>query len=535
MIICAPPLDERPWPTLGPQVCQFIEENLVFGPGDLRGQPARLDDEKRGLIYRMYEVYPKNSEFAGRRRFRRCALSLQKGAAKTELGAWIAAVELHPEGPVRCDGFRGREPVGRPVMDPYIPMLAYTEEQSEELAYYALKAILEESPIAGDFDIGLERIMRRTGDGKATALAGAPSARDGARTTFEFFDETHHWTLPRLLRAHDTMLQNLLKRPAADPWALEATTAPAPGEGSVAEKTMEYGLAVAKGDIKDGRIFFFHRQASDGYDLAKKSERRAAVIEAAGPTAAWKDIDGIVAAFDDPQTDKAYWERVWMNRLVQRSDRAFDLKRWNELAQPGIAIPDGAVVTAGFDGARYHDATALVIEDVATAHIMLVGLWEKPLNAPDDWTVPELEVDALVDECFRRWDVVRLYADPYWWESWLARWAGRYGEKKVVEWRTNRVKPMAYAVKAFATAIQAGEVSHDGNEDLARHIGNCCRKTLNFRDEDGQFLWWLQKEEPHSPRAIDAASAAVLAHEARNDALAAGVTAEGEKVTVEFW
>jgi hypothetical protein len=40
-------------------VCEFIEQNLVFGPGDLRGQPAQLDDEKRAFVYRLYEVYPK--------------------------------------------------------------------------------------------------------------------------------------------------------------------------------------------------------------------------------------------------------------------------------------------------------------------------------------------------------------------------------------------------------------------------------------------------------------------------------------------
>ncbi len=41
------PVDDRPWPTLGPLVCDWIERNLVFGPGDLWGMPAVLDDEKR--------------------------------------------------------------------------------------------------------------------------------------------------------------------------------------------------------------------------------------------------------------------------------------------------------------------------------------------------------------------------------------------------------------------------------------------------------------------------------------------------------
>src|SRR5690606_3140924 len=148
------PEDREPWPTLGPQVCAFIETYLVHGPGDLRGQPARLDDEKRALIWRMYEVYPQDHPLAGRRRFKRVGLSLAKGLAKTELAAWIAACERHPEAPVRCIGWAGAgNPSGGPVTAPYIPLVAYTEEQSDELAYGALRVILEESPLRDDFDI----------------------------------------------------------------------------------------------------------------------------------------------------------------------------------------------------------------------------------------------------------------------------------------------------------------------------------------------------------------------------------------------
>src|SRR5437763_1179398 len=113
--LIVPPLEQEAWPTLGGQVCRFIEQHLIFGPGDLRGKPARVDREKRGLIYRAYEVFPQDHPKAGRRRFRRVTFSLRKGLAKTELAAWIAACELHPDGPARCDGFRDGQPVGRGV------------------------------------------------------------------------------------------------------------------------------------------------------------------------------------------------------------------------------------------------------------------------------------------------------------------------------------------------------------------------------------------------------------------------------------
>jgi phage terminase large subunit-like protein len=145
--------------------------------------------------------------------------------------------------------------------DPYIPLVAYTEEQSDELAYGALRVILDEGPLRDDFDIGLERIMRKRGDGKAVSLSSSPNARDGARTTFAVMDETHWWTLPRLKQAHQTMLNNLAKRKIADPWMLEITTAPEPGTGSVAEATMDYAQAVDEGRVSDSSLFFFHRQA----------------------------------------------------------------------------------------------------------------------------------------------------------------------------------------------------------------------------------------------------------------------------------
>lgn len=522
MIICVPSLDEQPWPTLGPRVCDFIETYLVFGPGDLRGDPALLDDEKRALVYRMYEVYPQDHPWAGRRRFKRVGLSLRKGSAKTEFGAWIAACELHPDAPVRCIGWESRwEPKGGGVRDPYIPLVAYTEEQSDELAYSTLMVVLAEGPLADDFDIGLQRIVRRAGDGRAVSLATAPDARDGARTTFQLFDETHRFTLPRLKRAHQTMMANTAKRLLADTWSLELTTAPAPGEGSVAEATAQYAEAIAEGRIGDPRLFFYHRQASDGHNLETEEGRRAAVLEASGPVAAWSDIEGILELGRDPTTDRAYWERVWLNRAVQGSERAFDVNRWRELAKPEVTIPDGALVTLGFDGARYEDSTALVATEVETGHQILVGLWERP-PAIKEWVVPEEEVDAAVAEAFRRWDVWRMYADPYWWESWAALWAGRHGKERVIEWRTNRIGQMVYALASFATAIQAGNLSHDGNEGLTRHIGNACRKLLNLRDAEGKRLWLIQKERGDSPHKIDAAMAAVLSWEARNDAVTAG-------------
>lgn len=523
------------WPTLGPEVCAFIEDALVFGPGDLRGEPAVLDDEKRALIYRMYEVYPKGHGMAGRRRFKRAALSLAKGLAKTELAAWIAACELHAEAPVRFDGWGADgNPVGKGVRDPYIPLVAYTEEQSDELAYGTLRTILEEGPLADDFDIGLERIMRKAGDGRAVSLSSSPNARDGARTTFQVLDETHWWTLARLKQAHQTMMANLPKRKMSDPWALEVTTAPEPGAGSVAEATMEYAQAVSEGRQKDSRLFFFHRQAADSHDLETREGRHDAVVEASGPAAEWRDIDGIVALADDPTTDLAYWERVWTNRLVKSESKAFDPLRWDELSSDDGEPQDGETIVLGFDGSMFNDSTALLGGVIATRHIFVLGIWERPYNATE-WQVPVDEVDDAVMAAFERWNVWRLYGDPPYWQAQMSKWAGQFGSERVIEWWTNRRQQMTRSLESFQTAIKSGDVSHDGNADLRRHIANSVRHDLPQRDEQGRPLYLIRKERSDSPNKIDAAMAAVLAVEAMNDAVAAGVSGGPERETAGVW
>ena len=521
MTVLMVPQDNKIWPTLGPLVCEFIEDNLIFGPGDLRGEPAFLDDEKRALIWRMYEVYPEGHKQEGRRRFKRVGISLPKGTAKTELAAWIAACELHPEAPVRCVGFDDDgNPIGGGVTDPYIPMVAYTEEQSDELAYGALRVILSEGPLRDDFDVGLERTIRKTGDGKAVSLSAAPSARDGARTTFQLFDETHWMALPRLLKAHQTMMANIPKRRLSDAWSLEVTTAPEPGAGSIAEATMEYAQSVADGKAKDSKLFFFHRQASDEHDLTTEEGARAAVIEASGPAAEWRDIDGIVELWRDPTTDRTFWERVWCNRLVRSSHKAFDVQKWAELSAENPA-KKGDLITLGFDGAMFHDSVGLIATHVESGYQWVLGAWECPPNR-DDWQVPTEEVDAIVASTLETYKVWRMYADPPYWQSWISKWAGEYGDDVIVEWWTNRRKAMSYALESFDTAIKEQTLSHDGDRRLESHLANSFRHELNQRDDEGKPLWLIRKERSDSPYKIDLAMAAVLSWEARNDAIAAG-------------
>lgn len=340
---------------------------------------------------------------------------------------------------------------------------------------------------------------------------------------------THRMVLARLKATHQTMQANIPKRPIADPWSLETTTTYEVGAGSVAQNTHEYAEQIAQGKVKDQTLFFFHREATprEDEDLEDPEQIRAAIREASGPALSkWTDfegqIDGIAALYYQPDTDRAYWERVWTNRRVSATRQAFDMPRWLDLVYSGHSIGRGEAVTVGFDGSRWQDSTGLVLTD-RDGFQELFAKWEH--DGTDDWVVPEGEVDEAVDEIFRRFTVIRMYGDPaQGWDDGLSRWAGKYGPKKVLFYYTDsrNTRKIAGACRAYSGAIRSGAVSHPGDEVFTRHLANSRKRITGFKDEDGQPLWVIEKERRDSPFKIDFAMCGVLSWQARLDGIAAG-------------
>ena len=540
-----PPLDFS-YPTLGPAICDFIQERCTFGPGSLEGQPAIIDVETRGLIYRLYEVFPRDvGALAGRRRFKRGALELRKGLAKTEKAAWITFCELHPEGPVRCDGFDANgNPVGRPVRSPYIPMMAVTEEQVAELAYGVLKFVVEHSPDADMFDAGLDRIIRYNSDGSeggvAVPVSGAPGARDGARTTFQHFDEPHRLFLQRVRQAHETMLQNMNKRPLEEPWTLYTSTAGQPGQRSIQEDVRREAEKVSEGKKKGDRFFFFGRWAGEEHDdLSTKEKRIAAVADATGPVGEWGpgQFADIADDYDREGVDRAYWERVWLNRWRKSGSQCFDMVKVRGLGRPGELLAPDTFVTIGFDGARFRDATALVATEIYTGRQQILGIWERPADqyGPDGeplaWEVPEIQVTAALEDAMERLDVWRVYCDPPHWTETVANWATRWPEQ-IIEWWTNQPRKMAFAVRAYSEGFDAGTITLCGtatdgvvegtSDKLIRHLGNAGRNDLTFTDDQGKPLFIMQKMDGRETDKFDAAMAGCISWTAALDARRGG-------------
>jgi hypothetical protein len=554
-----PPLPEdSPWPSLGADVCDWMTANLAFGPGDLLGQPFRVDDEDRAIFERAYQVFPPDHKGrchmeagrctvvqnarCGRRRFDTVVIMTRKGTKKSERLAATAAVELAENGPIRCDGFRRSGsvwvPVGRPVVSPSVFLFAFAKEQVEDTSWEAMRQMILLGPGHDLFDVWDASIMRRGGDGEAKPLASAPDSRDGGKTTFQGKEEGHRWTLPRQKEAHQTTRGNLSKRPIAEPWELHATTAYAPGEGSVIEDLHDAARKLTRPEAVHSRMFFFYRWADTRIQIHNEDgsfnlgRLREAIVDASGSEAArWSDPDGIASLqFLAAGADPDYAERVWLNRLLKRTEIAFDAEAWKrngELGRSGYRISAGAPIVLGFDGSRgtvdprrSPDHTGLVATEIATGYQQKLGHWD-PAKYGNQ--IPRHLVDIAIDDAFTTFDVWRLYADPPDWDSEIARWKAGYGPDRVVEWFTWRDRQVGFAMANYAAAIASGEVLNDGDGEFAAHIGHAHRRPVNARDDKGQRLWTIQKEREGSPLKIDLAMCGALSWEARTDAVAAGV------------
>ena len=180
--------------------------------------------------------------------------------------------------------------------------------------------------------------------------------------------------------------------------------------------------------------------------------------------------------------------------------------------------PDGTSVCGGFDGSQTDDHTAIRLE---TAE----GYQFTPTYGPDkrptiwdplQWggSIPRTEVHSAWEELNARYDLYRVYCDPWKWDTEIGGWALTYGEEVFIEWHTNRTTQMYAALDRFTTDLATRTLTHDGCPITTLHVANA-RKVAAGVDR-----YVLAKPSPH--QKIDAAMTSVICHEAAADAILAG-------------
>ncbi|MGJ7877894.1 hypothetical protein [Streptomyces rochei] len=522
-------------------VPDWIEHHCPVPDGFRAGQDLQLYDWQLWCTVNHYRVKPSATvgQLAPAFHYRRSQVVAPQ---KTGKGPWSATIVLaEAAGPVVFNGWaKGGEryecadhgcscgwwyeyepgdPMGIPWPTPLIQLTATSEDQVANV-YRPLQNMVKLGPLSEIMRVGEE--FTRVGDsGRIDVVTSSALSRLGNPIIFALQDETGLYTEANKLRR----VAETQRRGAAGMGgrSMETTNAWDPSEDSVAQRTSE---------AKAKDIFKYHPQAPKTLSYGNKRDRRKihAIVYAGS---AHVDLDAIEAETAEiMEKDPAQGERFFGNRCVAGSAGWLDGKKWAAKAKPRRVRPFTRIVL-GFDGSDMDDWTAIRAETMDGYQFTPVyGANDEPtIWNPADYggQVPRAEVRAAMDQLMNRYDVVRLYADPPYWDTEVDDWVDQYGEERVIRWYTRRMVQMHSAAERLKTDVvkrntadgqRASSFTHDGCELTQAHVEN------TRQAERPSGLYVLRKASP--AQKIDACVASVLAHEALGDVIAAGLAEKEE-------
>ena len=373
-------------------------------------------------------------------------------------------------------------------------------------------------------------VSRTDGGGKILRMSSSPERLHGYNPSLVICDEVAQWTTPNLRRA----------------WAALTTA------GGARKLTQTFTISTAGqaheredgilGRLIDANERIGETESRGALTVSRNHVARTIVFNHSAPTVERDDLDAIKLANPASWITTEYLRRQASNPELTSSDYlqyhgcvwsvAEDVwlapPQWDDCERPDEPVLHGDMIALGFDGSRHLDSTALVACRIEDAQLTVLDAWERPEGAAGrGWEVPGAEVEAAIEDAMDTYRVVRFYPDPPFWQTEIAAWAARFGDSLVIPWPTNRMRQMSAAVERFRTDALAGKLGHDGSSLLRRHV-------LSAHMRKVRTGFWIEKASSNSPDKIDAAVAAVLAYEARNDVIADGIGKRRSRVPVSI-
>jgi phage terminase large subunit-like protein len=350
-------------------------------------------------------------------------------------------------------------------------------------------------------------IVREDGMGVIYRLSSDPNRLYGYNPTHVVCDELASWITPQLRRSYAALTSGGGARSA--PQVFTITTA---GEAQHRHSSILGRILDAANEAEDV-------ERSPGLSVSRMWDAHTLVWGYEAPTDSPFDTDALKLANPATWITKAYLKRqaldpeltdaqvLQLHGCVWASSEATWVSPdgWTKAKDPVRTLALGEQVVLGFDGSYKRDATAL-IACTLDGFISPIAVWERPEGADPDWKIPRMDVDDTIDLAMEQYDVVELACDPPGWASEIEHWEEKYGEV-VLAYPTNDRKRMSAACDRFrAGVLEPGQLTHDGNLVLARHVGHTQAKETPFGVT-------ITKDHPDSPRKIDAAVAAVIAYD----------------------
>lgn len=507
------------------------ERHCIIPDGFRKGTPWVHYDWQLWITLNHYRVRPDAVAFdeegyptrAAAFHNRRSQVIDAQKKGKGPFGAVVTAGEA--AGPALFAGFAGRgqvyrcadhgcpcgwvyaydegEAMGMPWPTPLVQLLATSEDQVANV-YRPLQAMAK-GPFLSELMEVREGFIRLPNDGRIDVVTSSAQSRLGNPITFALQDETQLYTdQNKLVKVAETMRRGLAGMGGR---SIETTNCYDPAEKSVAQRTRE-------GKATD--VFRYYEPPPADLKWSVKGERRR-IVEYVYADSPHCNVDAILAEAEElSETDPAQAERFFGNRIVAGLGSWMDGDRWDARSKPR-EVKRKTQIVLGFDGSDVDDWTGIRAETQDGYQFTPVTSGGPTIWNPADHggKVPRLAVAAAVHELFERFDVIRMYCDPPYWESEVDAWAEQYGDKRVIRWSTFRPTQMHAAAERLLTDVNKADsgFTHDGCKDTGLHMRNA-RKAARLA---GRYV--LTK--PGDGRKIDLAVCSILCHEAWGDATAA--------------
>jgi hypothetical protein len=406
----------------------------------------------------------------------------------------------------------------RPVREPWVVVAATSLEATTSTYGYFTQILSDEAIEHFGIDLGKELTYTANG-GRMEAVTSQPRRIEGMRPTALTGTEAGLW----VPASHGNEMFGAMERGAAKipgTRILLSSNAFAVGEGSVLEAVHDDYVSIQEGRAIDTGLNYDSLSAPADTNPSDPDSLRYGIEQAAGD-AHWLDIDRKLAVALSKRTLIENTMRFELNINAAPDEALYDALTWDALKVAELALVEGDTITLGLDVSTSDDASALVAirtSDRAAFPLLIV---ERPANADETWRVDVGKFDHAIEQAFSKYSVVGFFSDVNPIQGHVERWEREYGQRLTAKFDGNNVvaadmrtqqRRFTVAHESLVSAIENGELKHNGDSTLRRHALNAHRRLNRFGLSFG-------KATKHSQRKVDAYAALMLADMARTEYL----------------
>jgi phage terminase large subunit-like protein len=373
------------------------------------------------------------------------------------------------------------------------------EKEQARIVFGEAKRMVETSELSELCTLYRDAIYVNSTKSVYRVVSAESYSKEGLNPTRIIFDEAHAHKDRTLFDVFSLAMGNRGKLGQLIAITTAGQKTDMTGQDSIAYNLYQYGKRVASGEVIDPTYFMAWWEADPEAD-----HRLESTWKTANP-----GFDDLVAKDDFAsavlRTPEPEFRTKRLNQWVSSMNAWLPTGKWEQLDSELELDPEQPVIV-GFDGSFNGDCTALayvtVPKDDQVPHVGLIRVWEKQPEDTDDWRVSTSEVEDEIIQFCQKYNVKEIACDPFRWQRTMEAMQDR--GLPIVEYPSSSPSRMVQASSKFYTAVTEGNLTHDGNPTLARHLTNAVIKIDRLGPR-------IVKEHRGSPRKIDAAVAAVMA------------------------